>query len=126
MSEPADHEIESISAVTLTVSDLNVSVAFYEALGFQRHWGGPERGFVTYRVGGQYLNLAATAGVPPGDRTWGRVICYVRDVDAMHARALSAGFSPQSVPRDAEWGERYFHLRDPDGHELSFARSLAR
>jgi uncharacterized glyoxalase superfamily protein PhnB len=25
-------------------------------------------------------------------------------------------------PRDAPWGERYFHMRDPDGHELSFAR----
>ena len=23
--------------------------------------------------------------------------------------------------RDAEWGERFFHLTDPDGHELSFA-----
>jgi uncharacterized glyoxalase superfamily protein PhnB len=28
------------------------------------------------------------------------------------------------VPRDAEWGERFFHLVDPDGHELSFARPL--
>ena len=25
-------------------------------------------------------------------------------------------------PRDAPWGERYFHMRDPDGHELSSAR----
>ncbi len=24
--------------------------------------------------------------------------------------------------RDAEWGERYFHIIDLDGHELSFAR----
>jgi hypothetical protein len=22
------------------------------------------------------------------------------------------------------WGERYFHLTDPDGHALSFARPL--
>jgi uncharacterized glyoxalase superfamily protein PhnB len=28
-------------------------------------------------------------------------------------------------PADAPWGERYFHVRDPDGHELSFARPLA-
>ncbi|MEE9270499.1 MAG: VOC family protein, partial [Candidatus Krumholzibacteria bacterium] len=25
----------------------------------------------------------------------------------------------------AEWGERYFHITDPDGHELSFARPLS-
>ena len=27
-------------------------------------------------------------------------------------------------PRNASWGERYFHLQDPDGHELSFAKPL--
>src|SRR5260370_34379779 len=33
------------------------------------------------------------------------------------------GFDPE-IPRDAAWGERYFHMPDPDGHELSFARPL--
>ena len=28
------------------------------------------------------------------------------------------------APADAPWGERYFHVLDPDGHELSFARLL--
>jgi uncharacterized glyoxalase superfamily protein PhnB len=27
-------------------------------------------------------------------------------------------------PRDGSWGERYFHIKDPDGHELSFAELL--
>src|SRR4030088_2749317 len=52
---------------------------------------------------------------------WGRVIFYVADVDALYDRALAAGCQPTTAPRDAEWGERYFHLVDPDGHELSFA-----
>ena len=55
---------------------------------------------------------------------WGRVIFYVADVDALYDRALAAGYQPATVPRDAEWGERFFHLDDPDGHELSFARPL--
>jgi hypothetical protein len=33
-------------------------------------------------------------------------------------------YQPTTAPRDAEWGERFFHLMDPDGHELSFARPL--
>jgi hypothetical protein len=33
---------------------------------------------------------------------------------------MEKGFHPDS-PRDASWGERYFHMLDPDGHELSFA-----
>ena len=28
------------------------------------------------------------------------------------------------APRDATWGERYFHIVDPDGHELSFAQPI--
>jgi uncharacterized glyoxalase superfamily protein PhnB len=52
------------------------------------------------------------------------VIIHVDDVDGLHARARAAGLAPEAAPRDAEWGERYFHLTDPDGHELSFARPL--
>jgi hypothetical protein len=52
------------------------------------------------------------------------VIFHVDDVDALHQRALAAGYHSTTAPRDAEWGERFFHLTDPDGHELSFARPL--
>jgi uncharacterized glyoxalase superfamily protein PhnB len=48
----------------------------------------------------------------------------VSDVDTLYARAVNLGLTPQAAPRDASWGERYFHLTDPDGHELSFARPL--
>jgi hypothetical protein len=27
-------------------------------------------------------------------------------------------------PQDAPWGERFFHVTDPDGHELSFAELM--
>lgn len=112
---------ESISAVTLAVADMARSVAFYEALGFQRLYGGPRDRFTSYAVGTGYLNLtteSAAAG------WWGRLILYVPDVDVFHASAVAAGLQPMFAPRDAPWGERYFHLRDPDGHELSFARPL--
>src|SRR5262249_32998743 len=55
---------------------------------------------------------------------WGRVIFYHSDVDALHASVVAAGYRPDTAPRDAEWGERFFHLTDPDGHELSFAKPL--
>jgi len=48
----------------------------------------------------------------------------VDDVDAQHARAVAAGLTPDFAPRDASWGERYFHITDPDGHEISFAHLL--
>jgi catechol 2,3-dioxygenase-like lactoylglutathione lyase family enzyme len=113
----------AISAVTLATRDMARAVRFYEALGFDRASGGETAAFTSFAVGGGYLNLVAA---PPGARWswWGRVIVHLDDVDGLHARALAAGFHPEAPPRDAEWGERYFHLTDPDGHELSFARPL--
>lgn len=52
---------------------------------------------------------------------WGRTIFYVADVDAFWTHLKERGFDPPR-PQDASWGERYFHMLDPDGHELSFAR----
>ncbi len=117
--------VEAISAVTLVTADMARAVRFYEALGFVRKCGGPQAPFTSFAVGGNYLNLATkTEATPPSP--WGRVIFYVSDVDALYDRATEAGLSPQFPPRNAEWGERYFHLSDPDGHELSFARPLPR
>jgi uncharacterized glyoxalase superfamily protein PhnB len=86
-------------------------------------YGGEAASFTSFRAGAGYLNLISQ----PAEQRWswwGRVIFYVDDVDAVYERALAAGCQPTTVPRDAEWGERYFHLTDPDGHELSFARPL--
>ena len=115
--------IESLSAVTFFTADMARSCAFYAALGFEMHYGGAESAFTSYGVGSGYLNVAV--GDPP-ETLWGRVILYVGDVDAMYRRALDAGLSPEMAPSDAPWGERYFHIRDPDGNELSFAKPLAR
>jgi len=115
--------IEGISAITLGTHDMSRAVSFYRALGFAVLHGGEASAFTSFRAGTSYLNLTAQ----PADRHWswwGRVIFYVADVDELYDRALSAGCQPATVPRDAEWGERYFHLVDPDGHELSFARPL--
>ena len=114
--------VSSIDAVTLAVVDMARSVAFYESLGFTPSYGGPDATFTSFAVGGQHLNLILTDA--SGGAGWGRVIIHVDDVDAMHSRGVAAGHTPEAPPRDAEWGERYFHLDDPDGHQLSFARPL--
>lgn len=117
--------IESISAVTLATHDMARAVRFYEALGFALRYGGPAAQFTSFSAGNACLNLT-TEGSEREWSWWGRVIFYVADVDALHRRALAAGLQPQAAPRDATWGERYFHVTDPDGHELSFAMPLER
>lgn len=122
MSEPSP--IESISAVTLVCTDMAASLDFYLALGFSLRYGGPDSPFTSLRAGPGFLNLQLDPRWQPPAEVWGRVIFWVDDVDAFHARALAAGRTPSTAPSDAPWGERYFHISDPDGHELSFARPL--
>ena len=115
--------IAGISAVTLATHDMPRAVRFYRALGFEMLYGGEDAAFTSFRAGPGYLNLIAQ----PADRRWlwwGRVIFYDSDVDALYARLTAAGYRPTTAPRDAEWGERFFHISDPDGHELSFAWPL--
>ncbi len=115
--------IESISALTLATTDMAKTVDFYQLLGFELAKGDAKAKFVTFRAGGQYLNI--TAESPERSPCWwGRAIFYVNNVDAMYEKAISQKLKPEFPPRDAVWGERYFHLVDPDGHELSFARRL--
>jgi uncharacterized glyoxalase superfamily protein PhnB len=116
---------ESISAITLGTHDMARAVGFYRTLGFTLAFGGEQASFTSFRVGSGHLNLIAQ----PAERRWswwGRTIFYDPDVDGLYTRAVAAGLKPHAPPRDAEWGERFFHLTDPDGHELSFAWPLAR
>jgi catechol 2,3-dioxygenase-like lactoylglutathione lyase family enzyme len=116
--------IENISAVTLATRDMPRAVQFYRMLGLQLMHGGEDAAFTSFRAGPNFLNLI----IQPAERPWswwGRVIFYESDVDALYARVVAAGLRPEAAPRDAEWGERFFHLTDPDGHELSFAWPLA-
>jgi catechol 2,3-dioxygenase-like lactoylglutathione lyase family enzyme len=118
--------IERLSAVTLATRDMRRAVRFYRMLGFEVLYGGEEAEFTSFRAGsGNFLNLIAA----PAGREWswwGRVIFYESDVDGLHRRLVAAGLRPQAPPRDAPWGERFFHVTDPDGHELSFAWPLDR
>ena len=116
-----------INAITLVVTDMARSVGFYTDLGFTLAYGGSDAPFTTLAWGVDeplnFVNLQLT-GETPGTG-WGRVIFFTPEPDLVHATAISAGHRPEFAPRDAPWNERYFHIRDPDGHELSFAVPLA-
>ena len=112
---------ERISAITLKVTDMARSVHFYnEILGLQLIYGGKHSAFTSLRTAGAkdaILNLEQGAC----SNGWGRIIFHVKDVDELWGYITAKGLDAPR-PRDAGWGERYFHLHDPDGHELSFAK----
>ena len=114
--------IESISAVTLAVRKMRRSVEYYRRLGFEVVYGGEESDFTSLRSGDAFVNLAMTPDYQ--EHCWGRAIFRVENADAHFENLRSAGLQA-APPRDAPWGERFFHVTDPDGHELSFAELLS-
>ena len=117
--------ITALSAITLATHDMKAAVRFYRAAGFEMLYGGETAGFTSFRAGDGFLNLIAQ----PADRQWswwGRAIFYAADVDGLYQKLGAAGYRPAAPPCDAEWGERFFHVTDPDGHEISFAWPLNR
>mmetsp|Transcript_8579 Transcript_8579/g.9767 ORF Transcript_8579/g.9767 Transcript_8579/m.9767 type:complete len:143 (+) Transcript_8579:835-1263(+) len=125
---------QSINAITLAVKDMGLSVKFYTDLGLALTYGGKEADFSTLGLGGGdntfHINLFKFRQIgnhetsSPDFTSWGRYIIYVNDVDAMHGLAKEKGYKPEMKPSDAPWGERYFHIRDPNGHEISFAKKI--
>ena len=113
--------VEKIAAVTLRVANMRRSVRFYrDVLGMEIVFGGEDAFFSSLRAKDiPILNLEQGRSVPG----WGRMIFHVADVDVFWEYLRGKGFNPER-PRDASWGERYFHMPDPDGHELSFARPI--
>ncbi len=117
--------VRQINAVTLVTTDMARSVAFYVDLGFElNHGGDDDDSFTSLRAGSGFVNLQLVPGWTPPEQVWGRVILWVDDVDAVYIRSIEARHLPTTAPADAPWGERYFHISDPDGHELSFARPI--
>ncbi len=107
--------------MTLAVRDMPSAVGFYEKLGMEVTYGGGTSGFTTMRSGDVVLNLILSDD--QRQAWWGRVILRVEDVDRIYAQLKAEGLAPER-PQDADWGERFFHIWDPDGHELSFAELL--
>mgnify|MGYP001248825105 FL=1 len=128
-------KVSKISAVTLLVSDMKRSFDFYSKIpNFKVVYGGPDARFTSFLIDDvvkSYLNLKLSTEFSPtgaaSENT--RIIFYTDDVDGLFAymqddKTVSELGKFESKPQDATWGERFFHMLDPDGYKLSFATPL--
>ncbi len=98
------------------------SLQFYhDMLGLKLVYGNENSPFASFDVNGTFVNLQLSDRC---ETRWGRIILYCDDVDAMH-RQLKHELKTVTQPENAPWGERFFHINDPDGHELSIAKPLS-
>jgi catechol 2,3-dioxygenase-like lactoylglutathione lyase family enzyme len=145
-------KIYKISAVTLIVENMERSCRFYSQVpGFKLIYGSSDDTFTTFEIEEEEeehkskICLNLELGInnnrePPNhiadnDNGWkrqhfGRIIFHTEDVDRLYSYfknnvSISNLISFENEPTNAPWGERYFHIREPDGYQLSFAEPIA-
>ena len=125
--------VRALDHLVLTVTDIEATVAFYEALGMTRVRFGEGR--VALAFGGQKINLhQAGAEIAPHaahPRPGSADLCFLveGDVAGLSAHLAEAGLSVElgPVPRTGAQGPlTSVYLRDPDGNlvELSVPATL--
>ena len=122
-------EAVQISAIvpTLTVDDLQKSIAFYEALGFAIDERWEDKGTllgVMMRAGKTEIGLNQDDWKKGRDRQKGvgvrlSISTTAGHVDELAKRARNAGITLKSDPHDTEWKSRAFEVSDPTGYLLT-------
>lgn len=113
--------------VTLGVSELERSIAFYEALGFKRKASNAEgvgffqAGAITFAVWPtDELAKDANVAMPEVSAFRGVALAWncrsVSDVDIALERARGAGATLQKAAQKTFWGGYVGYFTDPDGH----------
>jgi lactoylglutathione lyase len=108
------------------ITDPERSVAFYEALGFEKRREMPIRDeainiFMGLPGDGDRLELTYNFGVASYElgTGYGHVAITVDDLDATLARLAGQGIEPEKPPyRVREGGSRLCFVRDPDSYRI--------
>jgi len=129
MSEKLPTPVPRLTVITLGVSDMRASIAFYEALGFTRKLKATGEAIAFFGTGSSVLalfpwdQLAADAALPGGSRPSGfRGItlawnCRTREeVDEVLEFAVSKGASLLKAAQMTDYGGYSGYFADPDGH----------
>ncbi|KYG98256.1 VOC family protein [Bradyrhizobium sp. DOA1] len=121
--------VPRLTVITLGVSDIRTSIAFYDALGFSRRMKATGEAVAFYDTGGPVLalfhwdQLAADATLPDKPRpqafrgmtlVWN---CRTREeVDTVLAFAVSKGARLLKAAGETDYGGYCGYFSDPDGH----------
>jgi predicted lactoylglutathione lyase len=122
-----DNPAARLTLLTICVSDLAKSTAFYEALGFRRRARKAE-GVAFFDAGGVILSLwtasemakdagiaiETTKGFRDVSLAWN--VASPAEVDSATARAVAAGARVLRKPGTVFWGGYTSYFADPDGH----------
>jgi catechol 2,3-dioxygenase-like lactoylglutathione lyase family enzyme len=113
---------------SLTVNDLQESLTFFEALGFEVEDRWENEGVLLgemLKAGDARLGLTQDDGKKGKDRPKGIGLrLYIEasnNIDDVAAHAKAAGIPLAKEPHDTEWGARAFEVTDPTGFLLTIS-----
>jgi catechol 2,3-dioxygenase-like lactoylglutathione lyase family enzyme len=118
--------IQRVDNVGVAVRELELSLRFYTALGFEIE-SRDETPAATLKAGEARLWVFQTTAGRGPQRTLDlttnptgndHVSFWVGDVDSAAEQARDAGLVLESEPADQEWGYRATSLLDPDGNRI--------
>ena len=132
-------KVSKISAVTIFTRNMKNSCMFYSSIPkFEISYGGPDSNFTTFKISqspDMYLNIELQHKITEKANSIGkeycRIIFHTEDVDALYYYlrnddSFSSLGKFETKPADAEWGERFFQVQDPDGYPIVFATPISK
>jgi lactoylglutathione lyase len=123
--------VASLLHTCYRIGDVDRSVAFYEALGFEEIRRVPIRDeavnvFMGLPGDGPRLELTHNFGVSDYElgNGYGHIAISAGDLDATLERLAGLGIEPEKPPyRIREGGSRLCFVRDPDGYRIELIES---
>jgi len=111
----------TFDAIGLAVADMATSLAFYRRLGLDipaeadhaPHAEAPLPGGVRLM-----FDAAADSAGPKTGPSLAFLCADAAEVDRVYAELADAGHVTKQQPWDAEWGQRYAVVSDPDGYQV--------
>ncbi len=115
-----------VTNILLWVQENKTSERFYKKLGFEIKTS--TDAYSEIKLGSFEIVLVAMRDEDQfaGDSLLGEkgkgmyVYIWTEDVDKKYNELLTLGLEPATKPKDWEWGNRVFILKDPHGYKLCF------
>lgn len=123
-SATAAHGLEALAlGISMTVNNLEASLAWYEILGFsvdQKHERDGQVRAIALKAGAVRILINQEDGAKGWDRVKGQglslMLTTAQNIDDVANRIKAAGGTLGTEPADMPWGARVFRMTDPDGY----------
>jgi uncharacterized glyoxalase superfamily protein PhnB len=111
----------TFDAIGLAVADMATALAYYRRLGLDIPAEADHSPHAEAQLPGGVRLMFDAGSASAGPKTGPSLAFHCDDaaeVDRVYTDLADAGYVTKQAPWDAEWGQRYAVLSDPDGYQV--------